>query len=160
MTPPRFRDVEGLVPCLSRSSPAPILKFANSSIACGNKTPAVYAPIERRHDAVYPDSDPYQLKAELSSGDPGRILLATDTRLRRSVEIKTSYEVTEALNASRHHSYICTLHDVGVINHAAAQSSQAIDRYVSSGSHTQVPLLAGRYFNRSNLSKARECHRQ
>jgi hypothetical protein len=63
---------------------------------------------------------PYEIVRSLGAGGMGKVYLARDTRLRRTVAIKVSKEAfsecfrNEALAvAALNHPHICTLHDVG-----------------------------------------------
>src|SRR5450432_3657181 len=62
----------------------------------------------------------YEIQARLGGGGMGEVFLARDTRLGRSVAIKTSqerfsrrFEIEARAISALNHPHICTLYDVG-----------------------------------------------
>ena len=80
------------------------------------------------HDLLTPAADfssgsmvgPYRIGAQLGAGGMGQVYQATDTRLGRTVAIKTlkdrftdRFEREARAISALNHPHVCTLHDIG-----------------------------------------------
>jgi Tol biopolymer transport system component len=133
MTPQKFRKIEALCQSVRQHGPEVLANVdsetrelvqslleqdpglpSNPSVA-ETVTRSIQAPI-----GIGTQLGPYKLESVLGVGGMGQVFRAIDTRLARSVAIKTSYErFTDRFEreartvAAVNHPYICTLHDVG-----------------------------------------------
>ena len=133
MTPQKFREVEALCQSVRQHGPGVLAnadpelrELVQSLIEQEPGLPSKPAGPETVTQSIQTpvgigtQLGPYRLEALLGAGGMGQVFRAVDTRLARSVAIKTSHErFTERFEreartiAALNHPYICTLHDVG-----------------------------------------------
>jgi serine/threonine protein kinase len=144
MTPARWRELEALYQAaqgLSASAQHDLLEQADpevralmSKILAQEKTPREWAsfldhPAWENHESLLDTKSqlmlggqlgPYRIEEQIGRGGMGEVFKATDTRLQRTVAIKTSLvQFTERFQrearaiAALNHPHIATLYDVG-----------------------------------------------
>jgi serine/threonine protein kinase/Tol biopolymer transport system component len=120
------REVESLLACQPRAK-----DFIEAPAAKGHVSPI--ASVFRRHELSVPGRfagrrfGSYQLETLIAAGGMGEVYRAVDTRLNRTVAIKTlpehlsddaarreRFKREAQIVSSLNHPHICTLHDMGV----------------------------------------------